>query len=556
MSLMMTELPDHELLNLFASRKEEKAFRALVDRHLPAVWEVARSRTGDREAARDLAQEAFVLLAREAGRLKAEVVVSGWLFLTVRNLASKWLRSNARRHQRELVYATDPTMESMSFSDDSSHLQHILVPALDELPAKERDMLLSRYFENRTCREIAGAAGSTEEAVRKRTARALEKLRLILARRGVPTSAAALSVAITGFASTTPPIGLAQAITAASVAAVSGTVVITGLSAILAMAKTAKAIAAAAVVAVGVTAYFAFRPRDESGTAAAGRSVGDAASMESSAPDTPGVPGALAGKQEPGGGEELDINREGLDPGDLNSAEGMTRYLFKMNAELGSSMPRSRIQQISLDAARKDMKPLRDFLPLSQESAETMERILAARGAKQITDDFYWSDHDMVDLVRANQAQFIEAVTLKLMKPSSQLGDPNAELDRRAASWTPGVKEAAVKFLKTYVAMSRRSNHTIMDERDWTEDESTLANMRVAIPPEQAQGFEQFVTERQGIVREGRALTRSQQLAEALQLDGTQRQAVFEKLLESNHEDKASMEELFNEAQRKAYKKK
>ncbi|MES2709715.1 MAG: sigma-70 family RNA polymerase sigma factor [Verrucomicrobiota bacterium] len=554
----MTELTDHELLARFASRREEKAFRALVDRHLPAVWAVAQSRTGDAEAARDLAQEAFTLLARKAGRLRTEAVVSGWLFLTVRNLASKWLRSNVRRRQREFVYITDPAMESASISSDPALLKRILIPALDELPATERDMVLGRYFENRTCREIAGAVGSTEEAVRKRTGRALEKLRLILARRGFASSAAALGGAITTFAATAPPAGLVQAITAASITAASGTAVLTGVSAIFAMAKTAKALAAAAVTATaaaGITAYVAFRPsRGPSVSSAESRSAEDQAPAAGAAgPDAVLPPAAMAAAGGPDDGPELNINREGLDPGELRSAEGMAEYLFKVHKDLGTSMPREQIQKISLEDARKEMKPLRAFLPLSPESAEAMERIMTARASKYLT-DIYWNDHDMVDLLRANKAQFIEAMALKLMNGKPQFGDTNPELDRRSASWTPGVKEAAVKFLKSYVALAKRSRN-VMDDRDWAEDESTLSGMRGALPAEQAEAFERFVAERQAIVREGRALTRSQQLAESLQLNASQRQAVFEELLKNNREDKAGMETLFNDAQRAVYQK-
>lgn len=554
----MMELSDHELLARFSSGKEEKAFRALVDRHLPAVWAVAQSRTGDLEAARDLAQEAFTLLAREAGRIRAEAVVSGWLFLTVRNLASKWLRSNARRRHRELIYATDPAMESTSPSSDPALLKRILVPALDELPAKDRDMVLSRYFENRSCREIAEAAASTEEAVRKRTGRALEKLRLILARRGFASSAAALGGAITTFASTAPPAGLAQAITASSMAAaaVSGTVALTGFSAILAMTQTTKALAAVGVItAAGSAAWLVLKPRGASMTALENRSGGTPmAAARSVAPDRVRPPGAAAAEEAGKGDLPLNINREGLDPGELRSAEGMAEYLFKTHAVLGAGMPPSEIRRLTLADAEKNMKPLKAFLPLSAESAAAMERILTAHAEKRMK-EIFWNDHEMVELLRANKGQFIEAMALKLMNGKPQFGDTTPELDRRAASWTPGVKEAAVGFLKSYVALSRRSNNVI-DERDWTEDEPTLVRMRGEVPPDQAEAFEGFVAERRNIVREGRALTRSQQLAESLQLNAAQRQAVFEELLNSNQEDKARVEAILNEAQRAAYQKK
>lgn len=547
----MTELSDHELLARFSSGKEESAFRALVDRHLSAVWAVAQSRTGDPEAARDLAQEAFVLLARQAARIRVESVVSGWLFLTVRNLASKWLRSTARRHQRELVYVTDPAMQSSPDSSDSAVLKRILVPALDELPAGERDMLLSRFFENRTCREIAGGIGSTEEAVRKKSARALDKLRLILARRGFASSAAALAAAMTTFAATAPPAGLAQVITAASIAAASGTAVLTGVSALLAALKTAKALTTAGAVAVtaavGTTAWLASKHADDS---AAGQSRIDQPQPGDSAPRLPGT-GRTAGH--PPANQAPRTSSGEFSEEQLKGAEGMAQALFSIHAQMGAGMPPEKIQERSLQDARKSMKPLKAFLPLSEESAATMERILtedAANGFKEV----YFFDHDMVAFLKANRSQFVEALAVLLPTDNSKANVTKEELDQRAQAWVPGVKEATVKYLKSYKALSLRTNN-VMDERDWTEKEPTLTAMRAALPEEQTAEFDQFVTERQTIVREGRALTRSQQLAEALQLNAGQRQAVFEELLKSNKEDTPAVEALLDETQRAVYRK-
>ncbi|MDB6132490.1 MAG: hypothetical protein JWM59_733 [Verrucomicrobiales bacterium] len=546
---MMLELSDHELLARFASGREEKAFRTLVDRHLPAVWAVARARTGDAEAARDLAQDAFALLARQAGRIRAETVVSGWLFLTVRNLASKWLRSNVRRRQREFIYATDPAMESTPVSSDPALLKKILVPALDELPRRERDMLLSRYFENRTCREIAGLAGSTEEAVRKRTGRALEKLRLILARRGFASSAAALGGVITTFASTSPPAGLAQAITASSMAAVSGTAAVSGLSAIL-----IKSLLAA--IAVGTAGWLVHKAGGAS-WAAVGGSGGRAAAhtAHSSGPETDTVrtpAAALPARGGSGGNDPLKINTEGLDPRYLRNAEDMVDFMFRQSDDMEKIMPLKRIQEITQSEARKNMEPLQAFFPLSAGEAMEMERILTEHWTRRMRVVF-WNDPAMMDLVRANRGRFTEAMALRLMNGKPEFGNTIPELDRRAASWAPGVRESCDYYLKIYKT-SRRGSTNVMDGRDWTEDETTLAAMSDTLPQDQGGAFDRFVSERQIIVREGRALDRSQQLAELLQLDASQRQAVFEELWGHNGEDKGKIEALLNQTQQAAYR--
>ena len=117
------------------------------------------------------------------------------------------------------------------------------------------------------------------------------------------------------------------------------------------------------------------------------------------------------------------------------------------------------------------------------------------------------------------------------------------------------MREACDYYLKIYKT-PKRGSMDVMDGRDWAEDDSTVAVMRGALPQDQGGAFDRFVTERKVIVREGRALEWSQQLAEQLQLDASQRQAVFEELLAADREDKDKVEALLNDTQRAAYRKK
>ena len=73
---------DAELLRDYRSLGDENAFRQLVDRHAGLVHGVARRRTGDGELAREVAQQVFLLLAKNAGRLSAGTGLDGWLHRT------------------------------------------------------------------------------------------------------------------------------------------------------------------------------------------------------------------------------------------------------------------------------------------------------------------------------------------------------------------------------------------------------------------------------------------------------------------------------------------
>src|SRR5688572_13007456 len=70
---------DDGLLQAFASHGSQDAFRALVEKYLGLVRGIARRGLGDPQAAEEVAQNVFTILARKAQRLKATPSLAGWI---------------------------------------------------------------------------------------------------------------------------------------------------------------------------------------------------------------------------------------------------------------------------------------------------------------------------------------------------------------------------------------------------------------------------------------------------------------------------------------------
>jgi RNA polymerase sigma factor (sigma-70 family) len=246
---------DAQLLSRFARGGDEAAFRELVARHLDLVYAAAlRQLNGDAHLAQDVAQTVFTDLARKARSLPRGAVLSGWLYEAARFAAAKVVRGEQRRRGREQEAAAmhDPTPES---TPDWEKLRPVLDTAMGDLSATDRNAVLLRFFERKDFRAVGLALGLSEDAAQKRVARALDKLRTDLARRGVTLSATALAAAITGGAIHLAPAGLAVSVATASLAGASAAAA-TGFAANLlhAMATTKATIIAAAVVAASVGA--------------------------------------------------------------------------------------------------------------------------------------------------------------------------------------------------------------------------------------------------------------------------------------------------------------
>jgi len=68
--------------------------------------------------------------------------------------------------------------------------------ALAELAEKDRTALVLRFLQQKSLRDVGETMGTSEEAAKKRVSRALEKLRSLLARRGMVVPAAALAIGL------------------------------------------------------------------------------------------------------------------------------------------------------------------------------------------------------------------------------------------------------------------------------------------------------------------------------------------------------------------------
>ena len=181
----MNDWSDQKLLRAYAGEKSEAAFAELVRRHLDFVYSAALRMIRDSEPARDVTQSVFMALAREASKVANHRTVAGWLHRTARNLASTTVRADVRRRARE--------QEVVAMNDNATHgttaLWNEIAPQLDEalenLREPDREALLLRYFQNKNIREVAAVLATSEDAAQKRVNRALERLRSLMARRGV-----------------------------------------------------------------------------------------------------------------------------------------------------------------------------------------------------------------------------------------------------------------------------------------------------------------------------------------------------------------------------------
>ena len=186
-------------------------------RHVNLVYSVALRQVRSRPLAEEVAQSVFTDLARNAGKLSPDTILTAWLYRVAYRTAIDVVRSESRRQFREQKAMEMAAMNSGS--SDWSLIEPLLDEGMETLDETDRSAILLRYFENKSLREVGATLGTSDDAAQKRVSRAVERLREFFAKRGVTVGAGGLVVVISANAVQAAPVGLAAAISSAAVLA-------------------------------------------------------------------------------------------------------------------------------------------------------------------------------------------------------------------------------------------------------------------------------------------------------------------------------------------------
>ena len=153
----------------------------LFHREGRSLVRLARLFVDDRDAAEDIVQEAFLRLARHAGRIDTRDRAPAYLRSIVLNLARDHNRRGlvSLRHQeaagREVDVAED-VADRLARS-----VEHVRVlDAVRRLPIRQRDCIALRYFEELSIDTIADTLGLSANSVKTHLRRAFGNLERLL----------------------------------------------------------------------------------------------------------------------------------------------------------------------------------------------------------------------------------------------------------------------------------------------------------------------------------------------------------------------------------------
>jgi RNA polymerase sigma-70 factor (ECF subfamily) len=181
----LQRLADEELIPLM-ERKDPNAFEVIYDRHGGAAYSLAYRIVGDRAAAEDVTQEAFLSLWRTGARYdRLRGSVRTWLLGIVRNRAIDLLRREVVQPPKlsldDEVRDERPAPERTDAEALRREAGRKVRGAVRVLPADQMRVIELAYFGGLTHSEIAGILDMPIGTVKSRMRLGMEKMRAGLA---------------------------------------------------------------------------------------------------------------------------------------------------------------------------------------------------------------------------------------------------------------------------------------------------------------------------------------------------------------------------------------
>jgi RNA polymerase sigma-70 factor, ECF subfamily len=170
------EIPNSAVNEEAQRRAEDQALAALVDQYAGALYRVAFSVLRNPSDAEDAVQETFLRVLRHRDTLGEVRDHRVWLIRIVWNIVLDRKRRAKTRPETDNVAELARVLPSkgLSAEERAAAAQHHaqVLACVEQLPAKERQVLMLSAFDELTSVEIAAVLGITESSVRSRIFRA------------------------------------------------------------------------------------------------------------------------------------------------------------------------------------------------------------------------------------------------------------------------------------------------------------------------------------------------------------------------------------------------
>lgn len=163
---------DSERAQIEAAKSDPARFAALYDAHFERIYAFAMRRVRNRNVAEDITAETFRHALSAIGSFEWRgVPFAAWLYRIAANEIADHIKQSAR--EGEAPQTEQPGPDELGVVEHRASLFRLV----DGLPADQKKVIVMRFAEEKSIREVATDLGRSEGAVKQLQWRALQTLR-------------------------------------------------------------------------------------------------------------------------------------------------------------------------------------------------------------------------------------------------------------------------------------------------------------------------------------------------------------------------------------------
>ena len=163
-----------------AQQLTDDEFTEFVHATWPGLYRTAYLMLGDHQLAEDLVQTALAKTYASWRKVQEPAAAPAYARVVLANTAASWFRRRSWRNE----HPTEQLPEGSSYADPST--RPAVVDALRTLAPRQRAVVVLRYYDDLSVREVAIALGISEGTVKSQTSDALARLRTLLGDAVIP----------------------------------------------------------------------------------------------------------------------------------------------------------------------------------------------------------------------------------------------------------------------------------------------------------------------------------------------------------------------------------
>ena len=174
-------ISDEELVTKIVARNDTMLFGVLYDRYVPMVYNKCYGFAKSQDEAEDLTQDVFLMLFIKLASFKGKSKFSTWLYSFTYNFCVNYVNRNKQRKMSDKSIPVDDAEYKLTdeeVPDDTIYEMKAnkLDKALAKISAEDKSLLLLKYQDGASIKELCELLEIGESAVKMRLKRAKAKL--------------------------------------------------------------------------------------------------------------------------------------------------------------------------------------------------------------------------------------------------------------------------------------------------------------------------------------------------------------------------------------------